>query len=403
MIGDGGAFTSKISKGAIMFNSNAGAALILLLASVSGCGVMPMKEMVPDIGPATSLTAASLCTATLGVMDVEGMKSATTPMFVVPVVEKLNRLKSIALPDELKRDKVVNQLLNAIATSAYQSQKRFLELDLHSPATAAMVAADLNSVSLEALQDLDELDFKAFGTTVRQMLLSADTAFGTQGDQPFNASDEKTTFKTAFIAYFSAYYKGKYVDRFGDTLAKPVISRTIGNTEIAGAAQVLLELLMDYGFRTPVWVDASGNYYPGAAKKDTPPTVIAAGIVGPTNLLKAGEEHKCGITQLKAEAIEYLANAASARASAVGGLVGGSFGGLHFGLGVFGKLSIGDNQTLQVLVKTSLGKFFERAAEEVSYRVLYWIPYNPGTTLAELVQKYLDSKIKPKPKPKSSG
>jgi len=95
---------------------------------------------------------------------------------------------------------------------------------------------------------------------------------------------------------------------------------------------------------------------------------------------------------LKAEAIQYLAQTAGNRASMLGGTVGGSFGGIHVGLGVFGKWSIGDNQTLQALVKTALNKTFERAAEKAAYSVLYWVPYN-GNNLPDLIQRYLDSRL----------
>jgi hypothetical protein len=154
------------------------------------------------------------------------------------------------------------------------------------------------------------------------------------------------------------------------------------------------ELIYDYAFRTPVWTSTDNKYYPGGSS--TAPTVVASKLITPIALLSDGDAHQCGITKLKAEAIQYLSNAASDKASSLGGLVGGSFGGLHFGLGVLGKISVGDNQTLQALVKASLGEAAERATEEASYRVLYWIPYNNETLLADLVQQYLDNKSKTK-------
>jgi hypothetical protein len=93
---------------------------------------------------------------------------------------------------------------------------------------------------------------------------------------------------------------------------------------------------------------------------------------------------------LKAQAIAYLANTGATRTSTLGGLVTGSFGGLGVSLGVFGKISIGDNQTLQTIVKTALSHAAARAAEQASYLALSQIGYNSGATLADLISYYLD-------------
>jgi len=50
--------------------------------------------------------------------------------------------------------------------------------------------------------------------------------------------------------------------------------------------------------------------------------------------------------------------------------------------------SVGDNQTVQVVIKTVLGKLAERVAAEAAYRVLYKVP--DKATLADLVQRYID-------------
>jgi len=76
----------------------------------------------------------------------------------------------------------------------------------------------------------------------------------------------------------------------------------------------------------------------------------------------------------------------------VGGISGGSFGGFGVSLGAFGKVSVGDNQTVQVVIKTVLAKVAERVAADASYRVLYKVP--DKAKLAELVKRYLDE-VKP--------
>jgi hypothetical protein len=62
---------------------------------------------------------------------------------------------------------------------------------------------------------------------------------------------------------------------------------------------------------------------------------------------------ECGIDKLKSEAIQYIAKTVGSKASQLGGTVG-SFGGINVGLGMPGKISIGDNKTIQVTQKCHL-------------------------------------------------
>jgi hypothetical protein len=291
----------------------------------------------------------------------------------------------------LKSNKVFQALVQAATASAARAQT---DIAPQSSLTAAQFVPAGNDTSLAVPGALTPSDFKTFALLLRDALASKPLAMG--GDNlatPAPNASKPTVpikFKDAFVAYFSAYYKGDYVDHLGVKLAKPALSRTINNTEISGAVQVLWELVLDYKLRTPVWKDSKNLYYPGGRSDE--PTIAAAGLVTPLSMLDETDSEHCGITPLKADAIEYLSNLASDKSSSLGGLVGGSFGGLHFGFGVLGKVSIGDNQTLQALVKMALAKAGERAAEEASYRALYWIGYKSGSTLADLVQQYLDGK-----------
>jgi hypothetical protein len=66
---------------------------------------------------------------------------------------------------------------------------------------------------------------------------------------------------------------------------------------------------------------------------------------------------------------EILAGA-SGKATAVGGLVAKTPGGTSLGLGMLGKISIGDNQTLSVMVKTGASRIALRATLASSYWTL---------------------------------
>jgi hypothetical protein len=295
-------------------------------------------------------------------------------------------------PSELQTDKVFNALVDGVRQTVVRAQA-----DIARPANLPDSIGSVGTVTPPTSVNLTENDFKAFAKTIRNVLVSPTLAVGAlQSGSPVSTaadSGDSVSFKSAFVSYFSAYYKGAFVNRFGTKLTKPAISRTISDAEIASAVQVMWELVFDYTLHTPVWKSGS-TYYPGATKEI--PTAVAVKLIVAQDLLADADSKHCGITSLKADAIEYLSNAAADRAAALGGLVGSSFGGIHFGFGIMGKISIGDNQLLQAVVKTSLSETAGRAAEEASYRALYWIPYNGETLIADLVQQYLDGNA-PKP------
>lgn len=390
---------------------------VVFLLMLFGCGTMKTSELVPDViyakkskdkqcrptdvqalflAPGAPALKAMLASSSLSreeLIKASPEASALSKAFTLSAVSaRLDAVKA-ELPEPLAKDRVLLELLRSVGFAVSTAQNAIVMQAGLSPDLVSVT----DTVNFDSPANLDEVDFKNFAEKIRQSMATAPFAYGAQvagDDRHLSATDdgEAIKFGTAFVNYFSAYYKGNYVDRFGTALPKPAITRTIGNTEIAGTLQVLVELILDYSLKTPVWQDAAKTYYPGSFAKDTAPTVVVAKLVKPTPLLSDdADTHSCGITKLKAEAIEYIANAAADKASAMGGLVGGSFGGLQFGLGIFGKFSVGDNQTLSVLVKTTLAKVFERAGEEASYRVLYWIPYNDKAVLADLVQQYLDS------------
>ena len=56
-----------------------------------------------------------------------------------------------------------------------------------------------------------------------------------------------------------------------------------------------------------------------------------------------------------------------------------------------GKWSIGDNQTLQVIVKAALSPAFSRPAAEISYEVLENVGYQEDT-VSDLLNYVLDKK-----------
>ena len=154
------------------------------------------------------------------------------------------------------------------------------------------------------------------------------------------------------------------------------MSFSVPDSEIVAAETVLLEFLIDCIDPTPVMGDKDDHpdgttYYPGGSSNE--PTALATKMASYVKIPKDG----CGITTSNVWVLKDLANAASDEAASVGGLVVNTPGGLSFGLGVIGKISIGDNQTLSDLVKTAASDLALRASLTASYFTLRNIQFNP--------------------------
>jgi hypothetical protein len=67
--------------------------------------------------------------------------------------------------------------------------------------------------------------------------------------------------------YYSAYAAGNFVDYFGAKYAKPDISTTVSDADLAYAVGVFFELVFDEAFRTPIWL-AIDNTHPGIISTD---------------------------------------------------------------------------------------------------------------------------------------
>lgn len=341
---------------------------VVLMLACAGCGTIPTRQLIADLVPIRE----SLVTA-----------CPAPPSDVVE--DRIDAVKA-----RLHEHAVVDFVVDAIRIGTTPQQSRADEI--------------------RKLHDLNANTLKNFGEKIHERFFKHDLdRAGVKADLAATKARVEE-FNQVLVAYVSAYVDGKYVDRFGNTLPTPAISRTVGNTEIAGVLSVIIDAVADYVVRGPIWTDPTGKiYYPAAFNaaapdltkdpKATPlrPTVVDVRIkakgqgddegtplIKPLPLVASG----CGIDEPKAQAIEYLGQTAGLKAAMVGGITGGSFGGFGASLGAFGKISVGDNQTVQVVIKTVLGKVAERVAADAAYRVFYRVP--DKAKLAELVKRYLD-------------
>ena len=227
------------------------------------------------------------------------------------------------------------------------------------------------------------------------------------------ASTTRPKFDQALVAYLKAYYDNKFYDRMGTLISKPQLpdssnllaslsNFSVPDSEITAAESVMLEFLVDTVDPTPVLGNtqcpiptttanptcqpASGDpstttYYPGNSSNQ--PTALTVGLAKYVEIPAQG----CGFTTKNVWVLQTLANGASDEAGTVSGLVANTAGGLGVSLGVFGKISIGDNATLSDLVKTGASELGLRTTLLASYFSLYHLNFTPyeAPALAALV------------------
>jgi hypothetical protein len=349
--------------------------------ALAACGSLDIDKLSPTVvAPAAAAAPAAPQVGSIGIgrcVSVDAAAATNASVAAIKSIAASSAVIKSTVPPELANDPVVNSLVAAVARTALQAHRGVMAAQSNRQATEA---ADTAIAQIGSAGTLKSSDFQTFAKSLSNTALNPVLAPSS------NALPAQSKFWSDLINYYDQYFNGKFVDRFGNTLQKPTISTTVSDNDIAGVVAVFVELLVDNVVKTPVW-KYSGNYYPG--KFTSEPTVLTSGVQSSAAGF-VSDPTQCGMTELKAEVVNYLANSASTRASALGGLVTGSFGGFEIGLGVLGKFSVGDNQTLQTIVKTVLGRVAARAAEQASYLVLSEIGYKDGALPADLIAYYLD-------------
>ena len=95
------------------------------------------------------------------------------------------------------------------------------------------------------------------------------------------------------------------------------------------------------------------------------------------------------MTQKKAETIMFLSQAFSSAASNVVGGAVGTIGGFGWSLGVFGKISIGDNKAITALVQTLAAELVKRLTVEATYPILDSVSATSTTTKYQMTQLFI--------------
>jgi hypothetical protein len=335
---------------------------------LSACAVNPV-EVSPSSGISSHLCkSAGAYVAAVGnrasVMDL-----STSATFAASILALQHRRDAViaGLPQDVRDDKVVKSVLNLMITRKAESS---------------------NSISL-MLASRDTVENAGITTLISQS--KPDKLYAGDFENLYKKliSPKGAAHSSRVIAYETAYFKGQFTDRFGTTLTKPTLALTITDQEISAVLTTFLEALADDLFSTtPVWKDANNNYYPGDNTSE-PTFLTFPGAPAAVLLVDSG----CGMTKLKSDALAYLSGKASTWAAGGTGFVLGSLGGVAGGpVLVWGKLSIGDNKTLQTVAQTMLAGAAKRATFEALKDVLINIDQPAGWTLGDLIDSLVFGK-----------
>lgn len=365
----------------------------VVAAMLSGCAAIPLKRLEPLIAPPSTSCrreprfSPNESTGFHYVLwngasyaDISRPNTPAGPLFE-SYYTTLRTAAMAKLPTALQHHKVTNALTRFLTSVSGEAQLDAQVAD-GTITDAREIAAEREAIRKHrAPIKLTHGEMKDFADKLFDLQLKPDAASLTGysvNQSALSAERVKSLSKRppldrTFIAYFEAYYKGNFVDRMGTQLDKPQISSTVPDSEIVAAETVLLEFLIDLVDRTPVLGDAAPNsvskdttFYPGANTNQ--PTAYSTRLVPYVQI--PTDPNACGITTTNAWVLRDLANGASGQAAAVGGLVANTPGGISVGLGVLGKISIGDNQTLSLMVKTAASRIALRATLASSYWIL---------------------------------
>lgn len=293
------------------------------------------------------------------------------------------------LPDKLQNDKVMKSMLDLVVRRKQQMMASTIENTSEAALQPHLAAA---SAAIQAPVSKD------------QYVKSVSAAADKHQPAAITISDIKTLHQSLVahrlergMSYVSYYFDGNMVDRLGNKLAAPTFTdMKVTNADITGILVALLESAADDALDTPVWVSADGKtYYPGGSGTAPAALTYSAYLANPQkpDITKAPilepmakDDTGCGMTTLKAQAARYLANDAAVWAGSGTGLIMGLFGGVEVGPFVaFGKVSIGDNQTLQAIVQALITFAARRGTYEAIWPRLWGHYQTPDDRLYTLV------------------
>jgi hypothetical protein len=281
-------------------------------------------------------------------------------------------VETTKLPDEVSQNALVGKLVSQTrhtSTRAVQTAALLLKSPAVPPPSATDPPSDVTAS--------DILDFAKLVMSVVHRTANPTAASSVVG--PPASNPEAQSFWLALRSYYAFYFQKQFNTYLGAQLTAPALSGptssgvTITDTQISQAALVFVEFLFDELLHDPVWAtyDVTGKkvtaYYPGATPNQPTYLLVNPSVV-PIKI--ANTTTGCGMNLLKAQAINSLFNIFGTAASGEISLLVKSTGAIEIGLGVFGKLNLGDNTLVAELAKDIGAEIVERLTVHFAAKVL---------------------------------
>ena len=257
------------------------------------------------------------------------------------------------LPQEIAQNSFVNKL---IAQSHYASSRALQAALFLSKESTAAPAAD------KPLPEITPSEFFEFGKLAVQFMHRVTAA-------PDSDAAVQRALQNLKL-YYAIYFQGKFQTYLGAPLAAPSVSgsststgitiggsSTISDDQIVPAVQVFIEYLFDEILQSTVWVtygsnNQISNYYPGGSTTTQPTYLLVnSDLAGQIEQKIGAGPSGCGMNVFKINLMMSLVNQSATIAAGETGLLVKSAGGIEVGLGVLGKLNIGDNNLVSELAK----------------------------------------------------
>jgi hypothetical protein len=336
------------------------------LAAIAGtfltsCTLVELDTLVPG----TAISEVSDPQYTIGICN--PTKTMSPLLLADRHAQKITQIQKnadrvqAALPTQLAQDPVLKSI---VANAKYASTNSLVQARKYLTGTTSPEDAMALSNSPKP-PPISHSDLNTFMHNVAAL------AIGNTNPSANNGDPQAQLFWSKLDLYYKAYFSGNFITYFAVPLQKPTLATTITDTEIDNAALVFIEFVLDEVLQPMVWYGADGKYYPAGVKTTAPLTYLAVNNISNASLPKISPVITgCGMNYYKANTLNYLSQQFATAAVAETSLTVKTAGGLEIGLGIIGKLNIGDNSTLTNLISTLVTDVVKRLTIEVGAPIL---------------------------------
>ena len=319
------------------------------------------------------ITLVSLTLIGCGTIDapvIIGINSATSPACTSPANAAAS---TVAFSDK----SIANQLPSPVASTGpmvkYISQLEAAKT-MSNKATTVMAASPGNqrrgSVEItETMMGITQSEFENFLKEFNSHVLNVGNMSGPSKDAFVTLGAQEPRLMRLYRFYLITYSHGKYIDRRGTKYEAPDISDGLSNKVLTTTLAIFLDAIADWKFTEPVLTDADGKKYYPSGKTDAPTVLSAdkAGLIVVKTAKIVEDTMQCGLTEKEAQALSVLGALAEKKSALASGVAAEAISGWDISFVVGGRFAVGDNKTLEELIKTFFAISARRASEHTAY------------------------------------